>query len=357
MVADRVTLARFLGEERRCHRAEGVDLERLLLDVALACRAVAERVALGALNGAPGRTARIDVHGEVRRKLGVIAHGYVLRWARRGGRLAGMASEAFDEPFAVSPDGSNGEYLLVFDPLDGSSNIDVNVAAGSIFSILRAPVPGVGARTEDFLRPGTAQLCAGYVLYGPATVLVLTLGHGVHEFTLDPAIGEFVLTHEAMRVPGHASELAANASNRRFWEPAVRRYVDECLAGRSGPRHKDFNMRWVASLVAETHRVLTRGGVFLAPRDTKAPAEPGRPRLLFEANPVAFLIEQAGGAASTGRERVLDLVPSGLRQRVPLIFGAEEEVALIDRYHRHHNDRPYDWPLYGERGLFRVARA
>jgi fructose-1,6-bisphosphatase I/sedoheptulose-1,7-bisphosphatase len=357
MVADRVTLARFLGEQRRRHRAEGVDLERLLLDVALACRAVAERVALGALNGTPGRTARIDPHGEVRRKLGMIAHGYVLRWARRGGCLAGMASEAFDQPFAVCPDGSNGQYLLVFDPLDGSSDIDVNVAAGSIFSILRAPVPGVGARTGDFLRPGTEQLCAGYVLYGPATVLVLTLGHGVHGFTLDPAIGEFVLTHEAMRVPGHASELAANASNRRFWEPAVRRYVDECLAGRSGPRHRDFNMRWVASLVAETHRVLTRGGVFLAPRDTTAPAEPGRLKLLFEANPVAFLIEQAGGAASTGRGRVLDLVPSGLRERVPLIFGAKEEVALIDRYHRHHNDRPCDWPLYGERGLFRVAGA
>jgi fructose-1,6-bisphosphatase I/sedoheptulose-1,7-bisphosphatase len=260
-----------------------------------------------------------------------------------------------DDPYPIPAEYPRGKYLLLFDPLDGSSNIDVNVSVGSIFSILRSPRPGENATVEDFLQPGTAQVCAGYALYGPSTLLVLTVGRGVHTFTLDRTLGEFILTREAMQVPPQTSEYAINSSNRRFWEPAVRRYVDECLTGQSGPRRKDFNMRWVASLVAETHRILTRGGVFLYPRDTKDPDKPGRLRLLYEASPVSFLIEQAGGSASTGRERMLDVVPSGLHQRVPFIFGAAEEVELIDRYHREHNDRPYDSPLYGERGLFRVS--
>jgi fructose-1,6-bisphosphatase I/sedoheptulose-1,7-bisphosphatase len=360
MLADHVTLAQFLIDERRRCPAAGGDLDSLILDVALACKAVANRVALGALpdtlgRDTPGGINRTNVHGEVQHTLDVIANDYFLRATERSGRLAGMASEELDEPHVPPAEIPRGNYLLVFDPLDGSSNIDVNVSVGSIFSILRAPEPGVGATTQDFLQPGTAQVCAGYALYGPATMLVLTVGRGVHAFTLDRALGEFVLTRESIRVPRPASEFAINASNRRFWEPAVRRYVDECLTGRSGPRHKDFNMRWVASLVAETHRILTRGGVFLYPRDTKDPAKPGRLRLLYEANPVAFLIEQAGGAASTGRERVLDVIPSGLHQRCPLIFGAEDEVALIDRYHQLYNDRPYDSPLYGDRGLFRVG--
>jgi fructose-1,6-bisphosphatase I / sedoheptulose-1,7-bisphosphatase len=355
MLTDRTTLAQFLIEDRLRHPAEGGDLDSLILDVALACKAVARRAALGALGDSVGKIDRANVHGEMQHKLDVIANDYFLRATERGGRLSGMASEELDEPYVLPTGCSRGEYLLVFDPLDGSSNIDVNVSVGSIFSILRAPEPGVDATTRDFLQPGTEQVCAGYALYGPATTLVMTVGRGVYAFTLDSTLGEFVLTREAIRVPPHASEFAINASNRRFWEPAVRRYVDECLTGRSGPRHKDFNMRWVASLVAETHRILTRGGVFLYPRDTKDPAKPGRLRLLYEANPVAFLVEQAGGAASTGRERVLDVVPTGLHQRVPLIFGAAAEVALIDRYHRQHNDRPYDSPLYGERGLFRVG--
>jgi fructose-1,6-bisphosphatase I/sedoheptulose-1,7-bisphosphatase len=355
MLADHTTLAQFLVEERRRHPTARADLDSLVLEVALACKAVANRVALGALRGTLGRADRTNVHGEVQHELDVLANDCFLRATERSGCLAGMASEELDDPYVLPSEHPRGNYLLVFDPLDGSSNIDVNVSVGSIFSILRAPEPGVDAATRDFLQPGTEQVCAGYALYGPATMLVLTLGRGVHTFTLDPALGEFVLTREAIRVPRHASEFAINASNRRFWEPAVRRYVDECLTGRSGARHKDFNMRWVASLVAETHRILTRGGVFLYPRDTKDPAKPGRLRLLYEANPIAFLIEQAGGAASTGRERVLDVIPAGLHQRIPLIFGAADEVTLIDRYHRQHNDRPHASPLYGERGLFRVA--
>ena len=355
MLADHTTLAQFLIEERRRHPTACADLNSLVRDVALACKAVANRVASGALRDPPSRTDRTNVHGEVQHELDLVANDYFLRATERGGRLAGMVSEELDEPHLVPAEYPRGNYLLVFDPLDGSSNIDVNVSVGSIFSILRAPRPGVDAARQDFLQPGTAQVCAGYALYGPATMLVLTLGRGVHTFTLDPALGEFVLSREAVRVPRHASEFAINASNRRFWEPAVRRYVDECLTGRAGTRHKDFNMRWVASLVAEAHRILTRGGVFLYPRDTKDPTRPGRLRLLYEANPIAFLVEQAGGMASTGRERVLDVAPADLHQRIPLIFGAADEVALIDRYHQQHNDHPHNSPLYGERGLFRLG--
>ncbi len=355
MLADHTTLGQFLIEERRRHPAAGGDLNSLVLDVALACKMVANRVALGGLRDTMGKLDRTNVHGEVQHKLDVIANDDFIAAAERNGRVAGMVSEELDEPYTLPAGYPRGKYLLVFDPLDGSSNIDVNVSVGSIFSILRAARPGVDATEPDFLQPGTAQVCAGYAVYGPATMLVLTVGRGVHAFTLDRTLGEFVLTREAIRVPTHTHEYAINSSNRRFWEPAVRRYVDECLAGRSGPRHKDFNMRWIASLVAETHRILTRGGVFLYPRDSKDPARPGRLRLLYEANPVAFLIEQAGGAASTGRARVLDVVPSGLHQRIPLIFGATEEVERIDLYHREHNDHPYDSPLYGERGLFRTA--
>lgn len=360
MLADHTTLTQFLIEERRRHPAAGGDLNSVVLDIAVACKAVANRVALGALRNAPSRTdgspaGGTNVHGEVQHTLDVDANDHFLRMTERGGRLAGMASEELDEPYVLPAGFPRGKYLLAFDPLDGSSNIDVNVSVGSIFSILRAPEAGVDATAADFLQPGTAQVCAGYALYGPATVLVLTVGRGVHEFTLDRTLGEFVLTRESIRVPPRTSEYAINSSNRRFWEPAVRRYVDECLAGQAGPRHRDFNMRWVASLVAETHRILTRGGVFLYPRDTKDPDRAGRLRLLYEANPVALLIEQAGGAASTGRGRILDVVPSGLHQRVPFIFGAADEVELIDRYHREHNDRPSDSPLYGERGLFRAA--
>jgi fructose-1,6-bisphosphatase I/sedoheptulose-1,7-bisphosphatase len=349
MLADRTTLTRFLAEDRRRHPADGEDPSPLILEVAQACREIAARVALGALRDPATGAGEVNIQGEVQHALDVIANDHFLSAGERSGHVAGMASEELAEPVCRT----RGGFLLVFDPLDGSSNIDVNVAVGSIFSVLRAPDAAVAPR--DFLRPGTAQVCAGYALYGPATVLVLTVGRGVHEFTLDPGSGEFLLTRESVRIPRHAREFAVNVSNRRFWEPAVRRYVDECLAGLAGPRHKDFNMRWVASLVAEAHRILTRGGVFLYPRDTKEPAKPGRLRLLYEADPVAFLVEQAGGAASTGRDRVLDVVPSDLHQRVPLIFGAAEEVALIDRYHRQFNDGPHDSPLYGTRGLFRVA--
>jgi len=223
---------------------------------------------------------------------------------------------------------------LLFDPLDGSSNVDVNISVGSIFSILRAPVPNRPAGLNDFLQPGVKQVCAGYALYGSSTMLVLTLGHGVNGFTLDREVGEFILTHPNMTIPEDTREFAINASNRRFWEPPVQRYVEECLAGKEGPRGKDFNMRWVASMVAEVHRILTRGGIFMYPRDTKDPAKPGKLRLMYEANPMALIVEQAGGAASTGYERILDIQPEGLHQRVPVILGSKNEVEVVVSYHR-----------------------
>ena len=358
MPTERATLTQFLAEERRRHPGLCADLSSLIADVALACKAISHRITTGALTGALGGNDVVNVQGEQQQKLDVLANDIFLRTNEGGGKLAGMASEELDLPYAIPSRHPRGQYLLTFDPLDGSSNIDVNVSVGSIFSILRAPVPGAHAQPDDFLQPGTEQVAGGYAIYGPSTVLVLTVGTGVHAFTLDPSVGEFLLTRQDIKLPASTAEFAINTSNRRFWQPAVARYVDECLAGTSGPRQKDFNMRWVASLVAETHRILTRGGVFLYPRDSKDPAKEGRLRLLYEANPIAFLIEQAGGKASTGHERVLDVRPAQLHQRIGFIFGAREEVERIERYHAEHSGgdaEEQSHPLYGFRGLYRSA--
>lgn len=357
MLTERSTLTQFLIEERRRHPGSSGELNSLILDVALACKAISKRIASGALTGVLGSAGAVNVQGEQQQKLDVVANDIFLRTNEWGGQLAGMASEELDTPYPIPPKYPRGKYLLTFDPLDGSSNIDVNVAVGSIFSILRASVPGEHAKPEDFLQPGTKQVAAGYAIYGPSTLLVLTVGTGVHGFTLDPDLGEFFLTRQSIQIPSTTKEFAINSSNRRFWEPAVLRYIDECLAGVSGPREKDFNMRWVASLVAETHRILTRGGVFLYPRDSKDPAKEGRLRLLYEANPIAFVIEQAGGLASTGRERILDVTPTDLHQRIAFIFGCREEVERIERYHTELPEEPYaQWnPLYGLRGLYHAT--
>ena len=354
MPADRTTLSRFLIDERRRHPGASGELNSLIIHVSLACKAIAKRVAHGALGGVLGAESSTNVQGETQQTLDLIADNLFLRVTEWGGQLAGMVSEELDEPHHIPREYPRGKYLLEFDPLDGSSNIDVNVSVGSIFSILRAPTPGVDATAADFLQPGSAQVCAGYAIYGPSTMLVLSVGAGVHGFTLEPELGEFFLTHRDMRIPAAATEFAINASNRRFWEPAVRRYVDECLAGQSGPRGKDYNMRWVASLAAEVHRILSRGGVFLYPRDTKEPQRAGRLRLLYEAAPVAFLVEQAGGRASTGLQRILDVVPEELHQRIPLVFGASEGVARSDPRHADEPTSADDSPLFGARGLFRA---
>jgi len=355
MLTERSTLTQFLIEERRRYPDSSGELNSLILDVALACKAIAKRIASGALTGVLGSAEVTNVQGEKQQKLDVLANDIFLRANEWGGLVTGMASEELEDPYLIPRKYPRGKYLLTFDPLDGSSNIDVNVSDGSIFSILRSPTPGVDAKVEDFLQPGTEQVACGYAIYGPSTMIVLTVGRGVHGFTLDPHLGEFFLTRQDITLPESTAEFAINSSNGRFWEPAVVRYVDECLAGKSGPRGKDFNMRWVASLVAETHRVLTRGGVFLYPRDSKDMSIEGRLRLLYEANPIAFLIEQAGGRATTGRERILDVKPSQLHQRIGFIFGSRQEVERIEHYHSAPVEDPeeLDHPLYALRGLFR----
>jgi fructose-1,6-bisphosphatase I/sedoheptulose-1,7-bisphosphatase len=333
----------------------------LILDVSIACKAIARAVAFGELsesNGISGPAGgSLNVQGEVQKKLDVIGNEMFVRQSEWSGHLAGMASEEMDQPYQIPTTYPRGKYLLVFDPLDGSSNIDVNVSVGSIFSILRAPPEVVESGRDvteaDFLQPGAAQVAAGYALYGPVTMLVLSVGSGVVGFTLDPNLGEFKLTHPDIRVPADTQEFAINTSNSRFWEPPVKRYVDECLAGRAGVRGKDFNMRWIASMVAEAHRILMRGGVFMYPRDTKDPSKPGRLRLLYEANPIGFVMEQAGGRASTGRQPVLGVKPSALHQRIGLVFGSRNEVERIERYHHEPASRDPGAPLFAERSLFR----
>lgn len=356
--AGRKTLTRFTIEQEHRHadRHPSGDFSGLINAVATAVKIIANQVNKGALVGALGSADVHNVQGEVQKKLDVISNEVMVSQTEWSGYLAAMASEEMAEIYRIPATYRRGRYLLVFDPLDGSSNIDVNISVGSIFSILRAP--SSDPSEADFLQPGTEQVGAGFALYGPATMLILTLGDGVDGFTLDRDIGAFMLTHPGMHIPTETSEFAINASNERFWEPPVRRYVQECLAGRSGTREKDFNMRWVASLVAETFRILVRGGVFLYPSDSKKPDQKGRLRLLYEANPVALIVEQAGGLASTGRERILDIQPSGLHERVPFIFGSRSEVERIERYHRDADqggtaEPRFDASLFNARSLLR----
>ena len=357
----RRTLTQFLIEERRRFPEASGDFNSLILDVATACKRIARTVAFGELGSVLGNAEStgepggiVNVQGETQKKLDVVGNDTFLRLTEWGGHLAGMASEEMAEPYQLPPQCPKGKYLLVFDPLDGSSNIDVNVSVGSIFSVLRAAVPGRDAVLADFLQPGSRQVAAGYALYGPTTMLVLTVGKGVNGFTLDPSFGDFILTHPQLKVPEDTGEFAINASNSRFWEPPVKRYVDECLAGKTGPRGRDFNMRWIASMVAEAHRILIRGGVFLYPRDSKDPAMPGRLRLLYEANPIGFIIEQAGGRASTGRLPMLNVQPASLHQRIGLVFGSKNEVERIERYHAEPASGELIDPLFNERSLFRT---
>ena len=373
-LSNRRTLTQYLIEQRRRFPQASGALNALILDVALATKAIARSVSFGELGDPVGRqlvdaakshAPVVNVQGEAQKPLDVISNEIFLRTSEWGGHLAGMGSEEMEAPYQIPAQYQRGKYLLVFDPLDGSGNLDVNVSVGSIFSILRAPQEVIDSGRDrpqrdvceaDFLQPGSTQVAAGYAIYGPVTMLVLTVGHGVAGFTLDHNLGEFKLTHPDIRVPADTQEFAINSSNSRFWEPPVKRYVDECLAGKTGPRGKDFNMRWIASMVAEAHRILMRGGVFMYPKDTKDLGKPGRLRLLYEANPVGFIMEQAGGRASTGRRKVLEEVPTGLHQRIGLVFGSKNEVERIERYHAEYDagtDKPYSSPLFNERSLYR----
>ena len=332
MSPDRISLTRYLIEEQRAGRINA-DLRLLIEVVARACKSISVAVGKGALGGVLGDAGTGNVQGEAQKKLDVLSNEILLEANAWGGHLAGLASEEMEHAQPIPDAYPRGNYLLLFDPLDGSSNIDVNVSVGTIFSVLACPDGVATAADEHFLQPGTAQVAAGYCIYGPSTVLVLTVGHGTHFFTLDRELGGFVLTQRGVRIPEDTREFAINASNQRHWEAPVQRYVADLLAGKDGPRGKDYNMRWVASMVADVHRILTRGGVFLYPLDAKCAEKGGRLRLMYEANPMALLVEQAGGAASTGRGRMLEVAPARLHQRVPVLLGSKHEVEAAERYH------------------------
>ena len=337
------SLTRFLIEEQRAGHIEP-DLRLLIEVVARACKRISIAVGKGALGGVLGDAGRpgeasVNVQGEAQKKLDVIANDVLMEANAWGGHLAGLASEEMDHSMPIPDEFPRGRYLLLFDPLDGSSNIDVNVSVGTIFSVLPYEKQGQDPVDADYLQPGIAQLAAGYCVYGPQTTLVLTVGHGTHAFTLDREVGSFVLTSRNIRIPEQTAEFAVNMSNQRHWQPPMQAYVNDLLAGKTGPRGKDFNMRWVASMVADVHRIMTRGGIFSYPLDAKCEARGGKLRLMYEANPMAFLVEQAGGASTTGRQRMLEVQPTGLHQRVPVFLGSSAEVAEADRYHREHDAR------------------
>lgn len=329
-----VSLTQFIIEEQRRLPGATGDFTSLLNDIVTACKVISNAVNRGALIGVLGSAESENVQGETQKKLDVITNEVVLKSNEWAGHLAAMASEEMDDIYPIPPQYPRGKYLMLFDPLDGSSNIDVNISVGTIFSILRCPEGVTDPKVEDFLQPGTQQICAGYALYGPSTMLVITTGNGANGFTLDRNVGEFILTHPNMKIPEETKEFAINASNQRFWEKPVQRYVEECLQGKDGPRGKDFNMRWVASMVAEVHRILTRGGIFMYPLDSKMKDKGGKLRLMYEANPMSFIVEQAGGASSTGRERIMTMKPNGIHQRVPVILGSKNEVERVVSYHK-----------------------
>ncbi len=332
-MSSKISLSRYLVEQQRDKGHIPADLRLLLEVVARACKSISHAVNKGALGGVLGSAESENVQGEVQKKLDIIANEVLLEANEWGGHLAAMASEEMDSIYLVPNRYPQGEYLLLFDPLDGSSNIDVNVSIGTIFSVLKKAEGSQGVTEQDFLQPGNQQVAAGYCVYGPQTTLVLTVGDGVAMFTLDREQGSFVLTQENVQVPPDTKEFAINMSNMRHWDEPVRRYIDECLQGKEGPRGKDFNMRWIASMVADVHRILTRGGVFMYPWDKREPHKPGKLRLLYEANPMSWLIEQAGGASTNGKERILDLKPGQLHERVSVILGSKNEVDRLTSYH------------------------
>jgi fructose-1,6-bisphosphatase I len=335
-MSQKISLTRYLVEQQRSAGHIPAQLRLLIEVVARACKGISQAVSKGALGGensVMGSAGSENVQGEVQKKLDIIANEVLIEANEWGGHLAAMASEEMDDIYVVPNRYPQGEYLLLFDPLDGSSNIDINGGIGTIFSVLKKPEGNTGVDQQDFLQPGKQQVAAGYCLYGPQTTLVLTVGDGVAMFTLDREQGSFVLITENVKIPEDTQEFAINMSNMRHWDAPITRYIDECLQGKEGPRGKDFNMRWVAAMVGDVHRILTRGGVFMYPWDKREPEKAGKLRLLYEANPMSWLVEQAGGAATNTQERILDIQPDKLHQRVSVVLGSKNEVERITAYH------------------------
>ena len=329
-----ISLKRHLIEAQRAGEPIDAHLIDLLDDVASACKEIHDAINHGALYGVLGSAESENVQGETQKKLDVMSNEMFIRCTEGSGNLAGMASEEEEDVYSIPAQYPRGPYLMYFDPLDGSSNIDVNITVGSIFSIVKCPEGVADPKLNDYLIKGTEQVCAGFTLYGPSTLMILTTGSGVNGFTLDPGTGVFKLTHKNITIPVDTAEFAINMSNQRFWEAPVQRYVQECIDGVTGARDKNFNMRWVASMVGEVYRILTRGGIFMYPFDTKDPKKAGKLRLMYEANPMSFIVEQAGGASSTGRERIMEVEPNAIHQRVPVILGSKNEVERVASYHQ-----------------------
>ena len=320
-----LTLSQFLQQEKGNLTPE---LAQVIDTIAATCKTIDQALQKGALAGILGSAGNENVQGETQKKLDVISNDYLIDALKVHPHVGGLASEELDD---FTPAQENGEYLVLFDPLDGSSNIDINMCVGTIFSIL--PAKNAVTQAQDFMQAGTQQVAAGYVLYGPSTMMALTVGNGVAFFTLDPETQTFLLTTENVQVSADTQEFAINASNQRHWEQPVKQYIEELLAGKTSVREKDFNMRWVACMVGDVHRILCRGGIFLYPYDLKDPKKAGRLRLMYEANPMSMLIEQAGGSSTTGRVRILDIEPTELHQRVPVIIGSKNEVERVTSYH------------------------
>ena len=326
------TFTQFMIEQQRALPNATGDLTLLLVDIANACKRISHTVSRGAMTGMLGSAGTENVQGETQKKLDIITNDIMVGALEWTGHLSGMVSEEVDDFIPIPEQYPKGKYLALFDPLDGSSNIDINLTVGTILSIMKGQ-DGIDATLEDFLQTGAEQVCAGFVLYGPSTMMILTTGQGVNGFTLDQDVGEFVLTHPNMTIPEDTKEFSINISNHRFWETPVQRYIDECMQGEEGPRGVNFNMRWVASMVAEVYRILTRGGIFIYSQDTRDTSKSGKLRLMYEANPMGYIVEQAGGECSTGRERILDIVPDSIHQRVPVILGSKNEVERVVAYH------------------------
>ena len=342
----RTTFSKFIIEDERRRDDPDPELTGLLNDIQTACKFIASAVSRGALAS----------DSQAENSVAATASDIMLRECEWGGKLCGMVSGTMEQPYRIPDSFPRGRYLLAFHPLVGASNVDVNVTVGTIFSVLRAPHGVTAPEAADFMQPGVAQIAAGFALFGPVSMIVATLGAGVHGFTLDREIGAYTLTHPDMRIPEDSREFAIDASNERFWEPPVRHYVEECVAGVAGARGVDFHMRWIDSLVAEVYRILVRGGLFIYPRSEKEPGTGGL-RLLYEANPMAMIVEQAGGAATTGRARILELLPTALHASVPVVLGSRLEVERLVRYHQTHDsgeELTFDTPLFNTRSLFRT---
>ncbi len=336
-MSQRTSFYKFISEEQREHPFASGKLTGLLLEVLSACKKIAHLTGNGELaNEAMGSAGSENVQGETQKKLDILSNDLFIESTEWCGYLAGMASEEMDHCRQIPAVFPRGRYLITFDPLDGSSNIDINVSVGTIFSILELPEGVEDVKDEHFLQSGAKQVCAGYCLYGTSTMLVLTTGRGVNGFTLDPSTGDFLLTMPDIKIPVDTNEYSINQSYSRHWQPPMKRYIDECLQGADGPLGKDYNMRWVASMVADVHRLLCRGGIFMYPMDQRMEAKGvgGKLRLLYEANPMSFIVEQAGGMASTGYERIMDIEPTALHQRVPVVLGSSNEVERVVGYHR-----------------------